>query len=465
MGKPIIWSGVNAKLINSGDLIDKNDLSLTNGDKITVTQASHGFTSSDVGRLLYLNGSTWTLAIANASSTAEVAGFIYSVIDSNTLRIATSGQIPTVGANFLEGGGSLVAGTVYFLSPTTAGKVTATEPTTIGYVSKPIGVASSTTAFQFFNFRGSVVGSSNARTQINLSNNTTGTVQSVSSYDAGSLAGWIYITATTSYRFYVQAQWAKNGAGTDYGLNYQTVGDTPPTSFSLTITSGGTIQYTLPSITGFSSAVFNYAINAPAVGTNYPLSIDGSAIVSGTVGATYLPVASNTASGIVSTSTQTFAGAKTFNSSIVIGGNTTSDANLGTISSVSNSAYYEGSFVANFNAGIANSTNNVTIKYVRTGNLVVLNIPSLKITAASTNYYLETPNGTLPSSLRPVADINTCATMVLDNNIIYLGGYWLLYNSGYLSFRNHRTNGAQTNWTLNTLNCGFPATWVCYTLT
>lgn len=465
MGKPIIWSGTNAKLINSGDLIDRNNLSLTNGDKITVTQASHGFTSSDVGCPLYLNGSTWTKARADVVSTAEVAGFIYSVIDSNTLRISTSGQCPTVGANFLEGGGSLTAGELYFLSATTAGKVTATEPSTIGQVSKPIAIATSTTAVQFFNMRGTVVGAANARTQITLSNNSTANVQNVTAYDAGNMTGWVYIDAATDYRFYVSINWAKNGAGTNWNLSYSTVGDTPPAGFSFTITSGGVIQYTMPNVTSFVTAQFNYAINAPAVGTTLPLSIDGSAIVSGTVGATYLPVASNTASGIVSTSTQTFAGAKTFNSSIVIGGNTTSDANLGTISSVSNSAYYEGSFVANFNAGIANSTNNVTIKYIRTGNLVVLNIPSLKITAASTNYFVETPNGTLPSLLRPVADTNTCATMVLDNNIYYLGGYWLLYNSGYLSFRNHRTNGAATNWTLNTLNCGFPATWVCYTLT
>ena len=159
MGKPVIFSGANAKLIPSGDLVDAYDNSLTNGDKITVTQAAHGFTSSDVGRPLYLNGSTWTLARAHTTASAEVAGFIYAVIDSNTLRIATSGQCPSVGANFLDGGGSLTAGTVYFLSGATAGKVTATEPTTVGYISKPIAVATSTTAVQFFNFRGSKLGS------------------------------------------------------------------------------------------------------------------------------------------------------------------------------------------------------------------------------------------------------------------------------------------------------------------
>lgn len=282
MGKPIIWSGSNAKLINSGDLVDRNDLSLTNGDKITVTQASHGFTSSDVGRPLYLSGTTWTLAQADTAAKAEVAGFIYAVLDSNTLRISTSGEIPTVGANFLEGGGSLTAGEAYFLSATTAGKVTATEPTNVGYVSKPLGVAKSTTGFQFFNFRGMSIGSTNARTQISLSNNTTANIQNMSSYDAGEIVGWVYIDATTDYRFYVSAQFAKNGAGSNYNLSYQTVGDTPPAGFSITITSGGVIQYTMPNVTGFSSAIFNYALNAPAVGTAFPLSVSGTNVVGGT---------------------------------------------------------------------------------------------------------------------------------------------------------------------------------------
>jgi len=282
MGKPIIWSGVNAKLINSGDLIDSKNNSLTNGDKITVTQASHGFTSSDVGRPLYLVGGTWTLAIASAAASAEVAGFIYAVLDANTLRISTSGQCPSVGANFLDGGGSLVAGEVYFLSPSTAGKVTATEPTVIGQISKPLGVATSTSAFQFFNFRGSVVGGANARTQISLSNNTTANVQNVSAYDAGEIVGWVYIDAGTDYRFLLKAQFAKNGAGTNWNLSYQTVGDTPPAGFSFSITSGGVIQYTMPSVASFSTALFNYALNAPAVGTSFPLSVSGTSVVGGT---------------------------------------------------------------------------------------------------------------------------------------------------------------------------------------
>ena len=40
----------------------------------------------------------------------------------------------------------------------------------------------------------------------------------------------------------------------------------------------GIIQATLPSITGFSTASLNYALNAPAVGTSFPLTVQASAV-------------------------------------------------------------------------------------------------------------------------------------------------------------------------------------------
>jgi hypothetical protein len=280
MGKPIIWNGANAKLINSGDLIDRNSNSLTNGGKANFTWTSHGLTvggTADIGRPVYLIDAT-TLAFADAdlAATAEVVGFIYAVLDANTVRLIFAGEIPTVGANFLEGGGSLVPGEVYFLSATTAGKVTATEPTTIGYVSKPLGVAVSTTEFCAFNMRGSVVGSANARTQITLANNATTTVQNVSLYDAGSIEGWVYIDAPTDIRFYVKAPFSKYGAAANYYISPSYVGDTPPAGYSMTVTAAGLIQITLPNIASFTSAVINFALNAPAVGTNFPLNLDSA---------------------------------------------------------------------------------------------------------------------------------------------------------------------------------------------
>ena len=246
---------------------------------VSVTQASHGFTSADIGRPVYLNGSTYTYAQANAANTAEVAGLIYNIIDTSTFQLCLGGEVNSVGANLVQGGGSLVAGEAYFLSPTTAGKITTTDPTTVGQVSKPLGVARSSTAFDFYNMRGSVVGGANARTQLSLSNNAITTIQVASSYDAGELAGWIYIDATTDYRFYFQAQFAKKGDGTDYIIGYQTMGDVPPLGFNITITTAGLVQATLPSITGFINASVNFALNAPAVGATFPLTIGGNNIV------------------------------------------------------------------------------------------------------------------------------------------------------------------------------------------
>lgn len=279
MGKPIIWSGTNAKLINSGDLIDSKDNSLTNGGKANYTWTGHGLTvggATNLGRPVYLVSAT-ALAFADQtlSANAEVVGFIYAVLDANTIRVIFAGEIPTVGSSFLEGGGSLVPGTVYFLAAT-AGKVTATEPTTIGYVSKPLGVAVSTTKFSAFNMRGSVVGAANARTQITLANNATTTVQDVSLYDAGSIEGWVYIDAPTDIRFYVKAPFSKYGAAANYYISPSYVGDTPSAGYSMTVTAAGLIQITLPSIASFTSAVINFALNAPAVGTNFPLNLDSA---------------------------------------------------------------------------------------------------------------------------------------------------------------------------------------------
>jgi len=223
-----------------------------------------------VGDVLYLNGSTYTKARADAANTAEVVGMVSRVIDSNQFEITLSGEV--------SGLTGLTTGEVYFLSETTPGAITITEPSVVGQISLPVGVASSTTSLYVAPKRGAVVGSSNTRTQIPLVNNATTTIQNASAYDAGELTGWITITATTPLRFYTAAQFTKNGAATNYNLSYQFSGDTPPAGFSMTITSTGLIQITLPNITGFSSASINFAINAPALGVTLPLNIPSSQI-------------------------------------------------------------------------------------------------------------------------------------------------------------------------------------------
>ncbi len=239
-----------------------------------VSQASHGFV---VGDILYLVSTTYTKARADAANTAEVVGMVSRVVDTGTFEITLSGEV--------SGLSGLTAGEVYFLSAATAGAMTVTEPSVIGQVSVPLGVASSTTTFYVAPKRGNVIGGTNARTSISLNANTTGNIQDVSSYEAGELSGWISITATTSLRFYVSAPFAKNGAANNWNISPSYVGDTPPSGFSISITAAGVIQYTMPStsvIPGYSAGSINYGLNVPAVGATFPLSISGTNVVNGT---------------------------------------------------------------------------------------------------------------------------------------------------------------------------------------
>lgn len=108
-----------------------------------IWQASHSFS---VGDVLYLNGTTYTKAKADAAATSEVVGMVSAVAGVNDFTITTGG--------YVIGLSGLTAGSVYFLSPTTAGALTATEPTTEGHISKPLLVADSTTSGYLFNMRG-----------------------------------------------------------------------------------------------------------------------------------------------------------------------------------------------------------------------------------------------------------------------------------------------------------------------
>jgi hypothetical protein len=109
--------------------------------------------------------------------------------------------------------------------------------------------------------------------------------------DAGELTGWVFISSAAPVRFYVSAKFAKSGAGGDYNLSYQTTGDTPPAGFLVDITTTGMIRVTLPASSG-STSVINYALNAPAIGASFPLTVDAGTILSGTVGAARLPAPS-----------------------------------------------------------------------------------------------------------------------------------------------------------------------------
>jgi hypothetical protein len=413
------------------------------GSIVMVTQASHGFVAADIGRPLYLNGSTYALAQADTETKAEVAGLINRIIDTNTFEVCLGGEVSSIGVNVnnpiaffdsytgftpaelaylpgpdsttpsyvastfdvpttksipsvkiyiktpatlvagsgiyveiyardsgneptgtvlatsntllfssypvatdilaeftfssltLNGGqyiwvlkavntapsaismntrssftpptigkvfdgsfslwGTLIgkyymfqvlevqsppltAGEVYYLSATSAGKLTTSAPSVVGQISKPVGIARTSTALDFFNMRGNSVGGSNVYTQISLANNATTTIQNAAAYDSVELAGWVYINATAKYRFHFKAQVTKKGDATDYLVSFQTSGDTPPAGFNITVTTAGLVQVVMPSVVGFSSALVQFSLNGPAIGASLPLQIESDKI-------------------------------------------------------------------------------------------------------------------------------------------------------------------------------------------
>ena len=114
----------------------------------TITQPGHGFV---VGNVVRLSGTTYVLAKADSAVDAEVVGMVSAVASANVFTLTTSGLV--------TGLSGLVAATAYFLDPVTAGGLTVTEPSTIGQVSKPIFVATTTTSGYFINYRGEVIAS------------------------------------------------------------------------------------------------------------------------------------------------------------------------------------------------------------------------------------------------------------------------------------------------------------------
>ena len=253
--------------------------------KSTITQASHVFVAADLGSPLYLVGTVYTSAKADAANTAEVVAHLDSIIDGNTISVTMSGEVTVDTA---VSGGAMVAGTVYYVSAATAGLITATEPSTIGQVSKPVGVAKSTTVLVVIPMRGVVVGGTNALTNIAFANTATSTIQDVAAYQGGELSGYVAIAATTSSKFFIKAQFSKNAAGTDYNLSYQVSGETPPASFVMSVTSAGLIQITIGTLAGFTAASITYGLNVAAVGATFPLSISARNVI-GDVSGTAVP--------------------------------------------------------------------------------------------------------------------------------------------------------------------------------
>jgi len=101
-----------------------------------LTVNSHGFA---VGDWLYLNGGTWTKAIATSEAASNVLGVVSEVVDTNNFVLTNVGYVST-----LSGLGA--SGLVFYLSPTTAGAMTTTKPTTVGQVIRKLFISQTNNA-------------------------------------------------------------------------------------------------------------------------------------------------------------------------------------------------------------------------------------------------------------------------------------------------------------------------------
>jgi len=112
----------------------------------TIEQEEHGF---GVGDVIYYNGTEYELALADDVVTAEAIGIVSEVADADAFTVVYSGRI-----NDLAG---LTPGETYFLSDATPGLLTATAPTAVGSVVKPLLIATSETSGVVVNLRGNII--------------------------------------------------------------------------------------------------------------------------------------------------------------------------------------------------------------------------------------------------------------------------------------------------------------------
>jgi len=107
---------------------------------VAVHQVAHGFTT---GKVVYFTGSAWALAEANAATTLGIGLVYYIGVDNFSVCLL----------GLITGLSGLTAGQYYFVSDSSAGAITATEPVTVGNYSNPVLFALSTTTGMVLPFR------------------------------------------------------------------------------------------------------------------------------------------------------------------------------------------------------------------------------------------------------------------------------------------------------------------------
>ena len=147
--KPLVIISGLVQQLPAGDTIDAP---VSSTDVISLTNGSSSAVS--IGTPVYISAaSTFQPSTANSSSAAKVIGLVKDtsiaasaggVVQIDGVLSATTTQWNTI----TGGSGGLSVGSSYFLSPTTAGRLTTTAPSTGGEYVLPIGTAISTTELE-----------------------------------------------------------------------------------------------------------------------------------------------------------------------------------------------------------------------------------------------------------------------------------------------------------------------------
>jgi hypothetical protein len=212
----------------------------------TTVNAANSFIVGQIVRATGNPASPYTLAQANNPTNAQVYGIISSASPTQ-YTVTTSGRV--VGLI------SLTPGALYYLSDTTPGLLTTTEPTTTTSISKPLFIATTATEGVFYNQRGIVVGVATA-VPAQLVPPMTGQAGKFLTTN-GSTASWASIVAgVSSFN-------ARTGAVTLTSADVTTaLGFTPASSSSLS----GYLPLTGGTLTG---DITTYRSVAPATGVLY----------------------------------------------------------------------------------------------------------------------------------------------------------------------------------------------------
>ena len=153
--KPLVVINGQLQELPNGDTINA---SVNEVDVISKTNDNAG--ALTVGMAVYIKATgSVDKARANAAGTTKVIGLVRdaSIAAAGTGAIQTDGILSSSDWTDVTGTTNLTAGSIYYLSDSTAGEITTTAPTAAGSFVVAVGVAVSTTELNIDTDRSSIL--------------------------------------------------------------------------------------------------------------------------------------------------------------------------------------------------------------------------------------------------------------------------------------------------------------------